>query len=106
MLERVELGGQDTGRYYYAHVPQGEALPLVLAFHGGGSTPLDMARFCHLVELAQHHRFAVVFPSGSGPSPEYLTWNAGICCGHASGARWTTSASPRGCSMCCSIATT
>lgn len=84
MLERIELDGDDAGRYYYAYVPQGEALPLVLAFHGGGSTPLDMARFCHLAEVAQRHQFAVVFPSGSGPSPEYLTWNAGICCGHAS----------------------
>lgn len=84
MLERVELSGEDAGRYFYVHVPPGEALPLVLAFHGGGSTPLDMSRFCHLTELAQRRRFAVVFPAGSGPSPEYLTWNAGICCGHAS----------------------
>ncbi len=84
MLERYDLDGEDNGRHYYAYVPDGSALPLVLAFHGGGSTPLDMARFCHLAEAADHHRFAVVFPSGSGASPEYLTWNAGICCGHAS----------------------
>jgi polyhydroxybutyrate depolymerase len=83
MLQRYELDGDDAGRYYHACVPEGDRLPLVLAFHGGGSTPLDMARFCRLAETAERHRFAVVFPSGSGPSSEYLTWNAGICCGHA-----------------------
>lgn len=83
MLQRVELDGPDEGRHYYAYVPPGERLPLVLAFHGGGSNPLDMARFCHLVEVAERHQFAVVFPSGSGPAAEYLTWNAGLCCGHA-----------------------
>lgn len=90
MLQRLELQVDGTQRYYLLHVPAGEPAsaegrwPVVLAFHGGGSTPLDMARFCGLMDTAARHRFAVVFPAGSGPSPEYLTWNAGICCGHAS----------------------
>ena len=83
MLQRYELEGEALARYFYAYVPAGDSLPLVLAFHGGGSTPLDMARFCRLAEVAERHRFAVVFPSGSGPWPDYLTWNAGLCCGHA-----------------------
>ncbi|QDU57183.1 alpha/beta hydrolase family esterase [Aeoliella mucimassa] len=84
MLQRYKLQDEPLSRYYYAYVPPGERLPLVLAFHGGGSTPLDMARFSQLTQVAEQQRFAVVFPSGSGPWPEYLTWNAGICCGHAS----------------------
>lgn len=84
MLQRVELEVEDAGRHFYAQMPADPNAPLVLAFHGGGSTPLDMARFCRLADLAERKGFAIVFPSGSGPSPEYLTWNAGICCGHAS----------------------
>lgn len=84
MLQRVELEGDDAGRYYYIQTSADIKAPSILAFHGGGSTPLDMARFCGLVELAERQGLNLVFPSGSGPSPEYLTWNAGICCGHAS----------------------
>jgi len=88
MFQRVELGGVDSGRYYLIHTPPDEAEiggghPLIVALHGGGSTPLDMARFCRLAEEAANYGFATVFPSGSGPSPEFLTWNAGVCCGHA-----------------------
>ncbi|MGI9458144.1 MAG: alpha/beta hydrolase family esterase [Aeoliella sp.] len=88
MLQKHEF----NDRYYLTHTPRGELSSvsgqraggaLVLAFHGGGSTPLDMARFSGLTEAADRHGFAVVFPAGSGPSPEYLTWNAGSCCGHA-----------------------
>lgn len=88
MFQRVELGGIDSGRYYLMHTPPAEVEvggqhPLIVALHGGGSTPLDMARFCQLAQQAATYGFATVFPSGSGPSPEFLTWNAGVCCGHA-----------------------
>ncbi len=83
MLQKHQL----NDRYYLTHALGEEPAPagraLVLAFHGGGSTPRDMARFCGLTEAADRHGFTVVFPAGSGPSPEYLTWNAGSCCGHA-----------------------
>lgn len=82
--------GSDSGRYYWINAPPAQlassdkaGLPLILALHGGGSTPVDMARFCRLAETAGDYGFATVYPSGSGPSPDFLTWNAGSCCGHA-----------------------
>lgn len=87
MLERYELTHGDLDRYVLYDVPStpapGGGWPLVLALHGGGSTPLDMARFCRIVDVARQRGFAILLPAGSGPHPDFLTWNAGRCCGHA-----------------------
>lgn len=87
MLNRYELSHGDLDRYVLFQVPSTPApavgWPLVLALHGGGSTPLDMARFCRITEVARERGFAIVLPAGSGPHPDFLTWNAGRCCGHA-----------------------
>jgi polyhydroxybutyrate depolymerase len=81
----VEMG-QRT-RNYLVHVPQGydakKAVPVVLAFHGGGSNPQQMVKFCGLNDKADKEGFLVVYPSGSGRLASVLTWNAGNCCGYA-----------------------
>lgn len=87
MLERFEETFEGHDRYCLYHVPEGPppefGWPLVVGFHGGGSTPLDFSQLCQLVRLADRERFVVLFPAGTGPHPDYLTWNAGRCCGHA-----------------------
>jgi polyhydroxybutyrate depolymerase len=58
-------------------------LPLVLAFHGGGSNPRQMIPFCGLNEKADQAGFIVAYPAGTGAVERALTFNAGNCCGHA-----------------------
>jgi polyhydroxybutyrate depolymerase len=66
-----------------ASVDRTVAAPVVLALHGGGSNPAAMADFCGLSQKANQEGFLVVYPHGSGRTGEYLSWNAGNCCGHA-----------------------
>jgi polyhydroxybutyrate depolymerase len=86
-LTRYELDVQGMARHAFYHLPPGEApaggWPLVVALHGGGSTPRGMLHFTQLTREADRHGFIVLMPAGTGPSQEFLTWNAGRCCGHA-----------------------
>ena len=63
----VEVGKKT--RSYLVHVPPGgdkaKAVPLVLAFHGGGSNAQQMVRFCGLNDKADKEGFLVVYPSGT-----------------------------------------
>ena len=81
----LTVGERD--RSYLVHVPPGydakQPTPVVVAFHGGGSNPEQMARFSGLSEKADQAGFIVVYPAGSGRVAEALTWNAGNCCGYA-----------------------
>lgn len=81
----VEVGKQR--RSYLVHVPPGyngtKAVPVILAFHGGGSNPQQMVKFCGLNDKADKEGFVVVYPNGSGRLASVRTWNAGNCCGYA-----------------------
>lgn len=81
----IEFAGR--ARTYIAHVPPAydgkRPLPLVLAFHGGGSNAAGMVRFCGLNDKADQAGFIVVYPNGSGPTDRIFTWNGGNCCGYA-----------------------
>jgi polyhydroxybutyrate depolymerase len=73
-------------RSYILHVPAktGRALPLVLAFHGGGGEAEGYKAYAGLDALSDREDFIVVYPNGSGLLPRrLLTWNAGECCGFA-----------------------
>lgn len=87
---RYELDHDGLSRYAYWHLPPGEpptdGWPLVVALHGGGSTPLGMMHFSQILRASDEYGFATLLPAGTGPSDEFRTWNAGRCCGHA--ARW------------------
>jgi polyhydroxybutyrate depolymerase len=84
---RYELDVLGATRHSFFHIPPGEppgeGWPLVLALHGGGSTPRGMLHFTQLTRAADECGFMILFPAGTGPSDEFLTWNAGRCCGHA-----------------------
>jgi len=77
----------DLKRIYLVHVPKSydgsKPTPMVLAFHGGGSNPQQMIRFCGLNDTADKHGFIVVYPSGTGRLEKVLTFNGGNCCGYA-----------------------
>jgi polyhydroxybutyrate depolymerase len=75
-------------RTYFVHVPprvsEGQPLPVVLAFHGGGGNASGFKAYAGLDALADRQGFMVVYPDGSGRlDRRLLTWNAGGCCGYA-----------------------
>ncbi len=75
-------------RSYLVHVPAGydgrRALPLVIVLHGGGGNYKFAAKMTGFSEKADREQFLVAYPNGSGPfSGNFLTWDAGDCCGYA-----------------------
>src|SRR5689334_16780643 len=70
-----------TERTYRIHLPPSgnlqEALPLVIALHGGGGNPEQFARDTGFDNKADAEGFIVVYPRGTGLLP---TWNAIHCC--------------------------
>jgi polyhydroxybutyrate depolymerase len=63
-----KLMDQGQQRTYYLHTPPsyqpGNAMPLVLAFHGSGDQGKDMAAHSGLSQLADQEGFIVVYPDG------------------------------------------
>jgi polyhydroxybutyrate depolymerase len=74
-------------RSYIVHVPRGApgALPVLLAFHGGGGNAKGFQAYAELDAVADREHFLVVYPNGTGLfRNRLLTWNAGDnCCGYA-----------------------
>jgi polyhydroxybutyrate depolymerase len=75
-------------RSYIVHVPrvvsEGRALPVVMAFHGGGGEAEGFKNYAGLDAVGDREGVLVVYPNGSGPlRRRLLTWNAGECCGFA-----------------------
>mgnify|MGYP001815561043 CR=1 FL=1 len=74
-------------RAYLVHVPtavaSGEALPVVLAFHGGGGNAAQFKGSAGLDAVAEREGVLAVYPDGTGLAGLH-TWNAGPrCCGSA-----------------------
>lgn len=76
----VEHDGRERG--YVIHVPPGLAgespVPLVVDFHGFGSSGEGQMRTSGFRELADRHGFVAVYPDGVGGS-----WHVNGCCGQA-----------------------
>jgi polyhydroxybutyrate depolymerase len=74
-------------RTYLVHSPLNRLssgrLPVVLAFHGGGSNAEAMMQFSGLNEKADQAGFLAVYPNGTGRYKGRYTWNAGNCCAYA-----------------------
>ena len=84
----ISLDHQKLRRSYMVHVPPqakvGRAMPVVLAFHGGGSNAEVMRSYTRMDVSADREGYIVVYPNGSsGFQGRFLTWNAGKCCGPA-----------------------
>lgn len=84
----LELDHGGRVRRFLTHVPpqasRGLPLPVVLSFHGGGSSAKDHQQWCELDRVADRAGFVVVYPDGTGHfGRNLLTWNAGTCCGYA-----------------------
>ena len=85
-----ELAVEHDGRTRTAlvHVPErsggARPLPVILNFHGGGGNARDHREYVGMDALADREGFIVVYPNGTGWFEEqFLTWNAGLCCGYA-----------------------
>ena len=85
-----ELAVEHDGRTRTAlvRVPQQAVgampMPVVLNFHGGGGNARDHREYVRMDALADREGFIVVYPNGTGWFEEqFLTWNAGQCCGYA-----------------------
>jgi len=67
-------------RSYIVHVPpqasSANALPVILNFHGGGSSAWQEERYSAMDVAAQRYGFIAVYPNGTGARPQVLTWNA------------------------------
>jgi polyhydroxybutyrate depolymerase len=75
-------------RTFLVHLPPGfaarGALPVLLAFHGGGGSAQGFQKYAGLDAVADREGFVVVYPDGTGRlGRRLLTWNAGQCCGRA-----------------------
>ena len=84
----VQLRHAGGNRNYIIHIPSAReparALPLLLAFHGGGGNAAGFQAYAGLDSVADREGFIVVYPNGTGGAAlGLLTWNAGECCGYA-----------------------
>ena len=74
-------------RSYIVHVPKDTVAnpwPVVLNFHGGGSSAAGQQAYSRMDETSDREGFLAVHPNGTGIfSNRLLTWNAGTCCGYA-----------------------
>ena len=88
----VALTHQNLRRSYLVHVPPQaaakRALPVVIAFHGGGSNAEVMRSYTRMDAASDRDGYIAVYPNGSsGLQGRFLTWNAGSCCGPAAALR-------------------
>jgi polyhydroxybutyrate depolymerase len=77
-------------RTYHVYVPsnltRGQAVPLLVALHGGTGWGAQFEQNSGFDHLADQHGFIVVYPDGVGIGPRgtaLRTWNGGGCCGPA-----------------------
>jgi polyhydroxybutyrate depolymerase len=74
-------------RTYIVHVPPGyragTPTPVVVVFHGGGTSARAAMDYTALPQKADRAGFVAVFPNGTGRLRSMRTFNAGNCCGYA-----------------------
>jgi polyhydroxybutyrate depolymerase len=78
-LVRHSIRHQDQERTFLVHLPQRrtQPTPLVVVFHGAGTTGEAMIEFTGMGEKAEQEGFVVAYPNGTGRMPQALTWNCG-----------------------------
>ncbi|MGK0441059.1 MAG: polyhydroxybutyrate depolymerase [Pseudohongiellaceae bacterium] len=67
-----------------ARIKPNKKVPLVLVLHGGGGNAAHAEKMTGFTQKAAQENFIVVYPQGTGWfKRNFLTWNAGNCCGQA-----------------------
>jgi polyhydroxybutyrate depolymerase len=81
-LYRILLQTGDRERYYDlripASLPEHPPATLVLNFHGGGGNPRQHRDDSQFDALAEEDGFLLVYPAGTSPMGNFLTWNIGL----------------------------
>lgn len=79
----------DFQRSYIVRAPEGVTtpMPLLIMFHGAGGNGVSAEQVTGFSDAAAAHEFVVAYPNGTlaNSVPGELAWNAGACCGLASG---------------------
>lgn len=85
----IQVEGLD--RTYVVQLPpnykQEQALPLIVALHGGGGSGKRFEQLTQLTETAHAQQYIVVYANGYSGIGGKRTWNAGNCCGGAQSKR-------------------
>jgi polyhydroxybutyrate depolymerase len=72
------LMSEGQSRRYLIYLPstymEQSGLPLVLSFHGFGSTPEQNVTWSHMEQIAEQYGFIAIFPAAEGRP---ATWNSG-----------------------------
>jgi polyhydroxybutyrate depolymerase len=87
---RTPDGTRRTYRLYVpSGLPEGTAVPLMIALHGGLGSGRQFEQNSGFDGLAQANGFLVVYPDGTaiGRRAKHRVWNAGGCCGVAQESR-------------------
>lgn len=82
----ITIQGQERTYYLYtpSSIKQGAfQYPLLIALHGGGSTPDRLVQAAQLATKVRDDDMIMVYPVGTGDHDTRLYWNAGACCGNA-----------------------
>lgn len=78
-FERHQTSHDGRERYYDLYEPSRKGarqkLPMVIVLHGAGQTPDEIVQLTRFNKLAERERFVVVYPAGTGHTPERLFWN-------------------------------
>lgn len=77
-MQRIGLGQ----RFYLIDLADQPSGALIVALHGAGGSPGQLARMTELAAAGTAQGYAVVFAAGSGAGGQ-ATWNAFHCCGQA-----------------------
>jgi polyhydroxybutyrate depolymerase len=89
---RFSITHQSMQRSYLLRVPpqsaSGKPLPVVLNFHGAGGNAETQKWYSKMDAAADRDGYIAVYPNGTGGiGGQFLTWNAGSCCGPAAAMR-------------------
>ncbi|XOV87775.1 MAG: alpha/beta hydrolase family esterase [Pseudomonadota bacterium] len=84
---QIKVGELDRNYLLYlpgSHDPGSKSkYPVVINLHGGGGNARSILAMSGMNELAEQEGFIVVYPNGTGQTPNRNTFNGGLCCAYA-----------------------
>ena len=79
MWQKYTYRGRVSSRPYFVYTPEsyqvGTAVPLIVMLHGCTQTAVDFATSTRMNQLADQHKFIVVYPQQTSVYSQNLCWN-------------------------------